>query len=394
MHVDARDADMCLCLSVVFSSVWRVVANAAGIFNSKHQSNHAEGFMCHLPTGIGAYTVAKLARWVFEDTCMAPQVVYMAIGVNDCRPGRTGSEAIRGITDAIKIIKHYSPDTHVVVQKVLPTTKPYQTYAGKEWEDQEAYDCVERVNRDVGRWIRDHRSSCISHEDLENVVLKGGKFRKGVYDDGLHFYQDGKMNKYCSKISKAVKKYSKIDVSARGSVLGWVDTEPFAYALKNESFHRWTYNDWSECNGTCSKQLRTANCMLQHPGINSMLEPADEAFCADAFMNPLERICNITDECINDFLENRAPLNKELDILFPEGDQNETIIFILIGVGSALALLCAAFVVYSVRRKEGKAAAKGSSKQHANLKTSDEPCDSSIPALMTSSKAVPTLVAV
>ena len=348
--------------------------------------------MCHLPTGIGAQTVAKLARWVFEDTCMAPQVVYLAVGVNDCRSGRTGSEAIRGITDAIKIIKHYSPDTHVVVQKVLPTSKPYQTYAGKEWEDQEAYDCVERINRDVGRWIRDHRSSCISHESFEKLVLdSSGRFRSGVYDDGLHFYQDGNMDKYCSKISKAVGSYSTKDVSTRGSALGWVDTEPFTYALKNESFHRWTYNDWTECHGACSKQLRTANCMLQHPGHNSMLEPADEAFCADAFMNPLERICNITDECINDFLENRGPLNKELDILFPGGEQNETTMFILIGVGFALALLCAAFAVMliiSLRRKEQKAVAAEVGKQPANVEI--EAGDSSIPALMSSIKAVAT----
>ena len=157
-----------------------------------------------------------LVRQVFEDTCIAPQVVYLAAGVNDCLGGKSYGDAIRGMIDSIKIVKHFSPDAHVVVQKVLPTSKPSRSYAGKRWEDQEYFGCVERVNRDVGNWIREHQSSCISHEDMEDLVLDGaGRFWRGIYGDGIHFLGGGNMGSYCEKIAGAVGPHSGVGVVAR-----------------------------------------------------------------------------------------------------------------------------------------------------------------------------------
>ena len=276
--------------------------------------------------------------------------MYLSVGVNDCFNGRSGSEAILGITDAIKIIKFFSPDTHVVVQKVLPTTKPYTSYFGEAWEDQEYYNCVEHINTYVGIWIDKHKSSCISHVDFEDFILdSNGRFRENVYDDGLHFYANGKMAEYCEEVAGAVGSHSGNDVSIRGSSLEWIDTEPFAYNLKNESFFRWTYNEWTPCDGACGTQRRTAQCVLQHPETNSTPEPVNEAECAYAFINPLERICDISDGCINGLIHDRGVLSLQPGSNFQQISSKHgiaaTLTYSLVAAAVATVALCAVFVV-------------------------------------------------
>jgi len=269
-------------------------------------------------SGIGGRTVAKLAREIFEDTCLAPQVVYLAVGVNDCFNGRTGDNAILGITDTIKIIRHFSPATKVVVQKVLPTTKPDESYRGKLWKDQDYYKCVQHINARVGRFIRKNRESCVSHVDFTNLILDSeGRFRAGIYDDGVHFYKNGDMNKYCDAIADELESSSSRDTyedeSGSSDSSSKSRNDRFASDLINATAYLWTYSKWTKCEGVCGTQRRTAMCMMQNPGnTTTMLEPANEASCEGTFMNSLARICKIKDDCdVNGFLQDRTVLTMQ-----------------------------------------------------------------------------------
>jgi hypothetical protein len=162
------------------------------------------------------------------------------------------------------------------------------------------YRCVKRINHEVGTFIRKHRKSCILHVDFENLVLNSsGIFREGVYDDGIHFYEDGDVDGYCDAIADALTPPSSESQ----------DDERIAYSdLDNASTRYWTYSNWTTCDGACSTQRRTAQCMRQQRTGNATdtLELANESDCAGLFRNSLGLICNIQNGCgVNGFLQDR-----------------------------------------------------------------------------------------
>jgi hypothetical protein len=248
-----------------------------------------------------------LVDWIFGNTCLAPQVAYVAIGVNDCIADEdNGLDAAKNIIDIIRVLKHYSPDTQIVVQEVLPTSYPEPDFEGEEWEDMKRYDCIRRLNRRVRDFVESRRSSCIDIVDLSGVILDNGRFDENVLADGVHFWSDddddeGDMNKYCSAVANAVEDYGDQEVSARGTALDWVDVEPIHYVgIEGETYYRWRYNEWSACSGACGMQRRTAECHHIDPNVTDS-SVVQERFCQNVFMNPLERVCDVNDACLSNF---------------------------------------------------------------------------------------------
>lgn len=252
---------------------------------------------------------------MFDKTCLAPQVVFMAVGVNDCIRQESAKDAAQHIIDTVKIIKDYSPDTQVIVQRVLPTSYPIKKFEGTDWEDQKLHDCAKTINEEVEDWIDDNKQHCISQVDMSSVVLDNGEFKDHVYEDGLHFGEDGDMKLYCRAIRKAISDYDNTRVSARGTALDWEDVEPFFYeGLENDNeYYRWAYNEWSSCPMGCGTQRRTAECHLMQ--VNGTDRVVPDSYCVDSFMNPLERMCNMTDSCLANIQGPRGALIKEPNTL-------------------------------------------------------------------------------
>jgi len=249
-------------------------------------------------SGLNAPGNLALANWIFEDTDMAPSVVYLAIGINDCRRGGKGKDVASAIIETIKVIKYFSPGTAVKWQKILPAADDEDDWEDAKWKDQDAYDCVEEANEKVEDWIDDNDShTCIEVVDLEDFVLKGGKIRD-VYGDGLHFTDGGDLEGYCKEITKEIEDFRKNDVEARSSGLEpWMDVEPLHFEPEGEAYFRWNYSEWSTCSGACGSQRRTVGCLRFEPNA-TVATSVESELCRDIFLNPLERICDMTTECV------------------------------------------------------------------------------------------------
>eukprot|EP00873_Tetraselmis_striata_P038606 jgi/Tetstr1/458870/TSEL_004379.t1 len=288
---------------IIGDSIMRHLGNDNGCMKDIFKPYRKKGLNFGI-SGMKSDWAITVVDWLFSNTCLAPQVAYIAIGVNDCIADQDdGRDAGENIIDIIKVLKHYSPDTQIVVQEVLPTSYPEAKFNGKEWEDMKTYHCVRELNRKVRDFVDDNRRSCLDIVDLSGVVLDNGKFDEGVLADGVHFWSDddddGDMDKYCSAVANAVEDYNDQEVSARGTALDWVDVEPIHYpGIEGDTYYRWRYNEWSACSGSCGMQRRTAECHFI--GVNQTAVVREEN-CRNVFMNPLERICDIDDVCLAEF---------------------------------------------------------------------------------------------
>lgn len=241
-------------------------------------------------------------NWIMSETDLAPQVIWIAIGVNDCRNRKNPRDAADNIIEAVRAAKYWSPQSVVIVQGVLPTSYPEDdpdNFEGEKWSDQDMYDCVESINNRVKDFVDDNDDMCIEYADLEDVVLTKGKFRDNVLGDGLHFLGGGDMGRYCEAIADEVERFGDYDVQSRSESPLWRDVEPFAFEGDGEPYYRWAYSEWTQCTGDCGNQRRTVQCLLHDPmGINSTDELVKDEMCGEIFLNPLERICNFTTECL------------------------------------------------------------------------------------------------
>eukprot|EP00192_Tetraselmis_astigmatica_P008192 CAMPEP_0117664138 /NCGR_PEP_ID=MMETSP0804-20121206/9036_1 /TAXON_ID=1074897 /ORGANISM="Tetraselmis astigmatica, Strain CCMP880" /LENGTH=610 /DNA_ID=CAMNT_0005471303 /DNA_START=119 /DNA_END=1952 /DNA_ORIENTATION=+ len=256
-----------------------------------------------LNTGISGMTSTgnlALADWIFSESDMAPKMVWLAIGINDCRRGHSKSTIVSNIIKTIQIVKYYSPQTAVMWQKILPAADDEEGWSGDEWSKQDTYDCVEGVNKEVEKWVKDHESMCMKVVNFESFILSNGRFRDGIYGDGLHFTDGGELSSYCSKIAGQVDEYQNNDVQKRSSELeAWRDVEPIHFEEEGEVYFRWNYSEWTECTGECGTQRRYAECHRFDPNQNGTAsEVVTDKLCHDVFLNPLERICGMTHECV------------------------------------------------------------------------------------------------
>jgi hypothetical protein len=253
--------------------------------------------------GIDVDFTKTLVNWLFSNSYpqMEPQVVFVAVGVNNCARGHDYNRVSRGIVDIIKLVKYYSPQTRVVVQGVLPSSHGTSkgNFEGKKFKDMELYDCIRKTNAVVERWIKRNHERCIEFEDLSSVVLSGGKFRKNILRDGLHFDED-RMGRYCEDIADAIKSFSGVQIKSSDANVfsNWTDVEPLHVpdVEGNETLFRWRYNEWSNCTGACGVQRRTAECHAVSVATGESYTVA-ESLCTDVFMNPVERVCNLEPAC-------------------------------------------------------------------------------------------------
>ena len=164
--------------------------------------------------GIKTGFLAAITDIVFGTTQMSPDVVWLAVGVNDCIRRKSTRNAVRNIKNTIRTIKYHSPRTKVIVQKILPTaTKDpsmngrKRSFVGKKWEDMKLHKCVETVNSEVGVFVKSFNQSCgLSFVDLDRVVLDPqGRFKPNALPDGLHLRGDGgNLSGYCRQIARAL----------------------------------------------------------------------------------------------------------------------------------------------------------------------------------------------
>jgi hypothetical protein len=88
--------------------------------------------------------------------------VYLAAGVVSCvRDDPDDAELYaERIADTVRIIKHFSPATQVVVQLLLPTRNERVTR------------CVDNVNKILRKWLtRLPDNACVSRVDASEVVM-------------------------------------------------------------------------------------------------------------------------------------------------------------------------------------------------------------------------------
>lgn len=240
-----------------------------------------------------------MAEWIMKDTDTAPDTAWIAIGINDCRRGHDGGDVADNIIKTIEIVKSYSPQTAIVWQKILPAADDDRGWVGNKWTDQDSYDCIAEANKKVEDWIDDNSDTCISIADFSDFVLDNGKFMSGrLGSDGFHFIDGGDMDGYCKLISEAVSEWKGNDVESRSDSSPWRDVEPLRFEGVGEAYYTWKYTDWDTCTGMCGTQMRTAECHYVNPNVTNTTVVPDSS-CANEFMNPLERLCNLDDPCVS-----------------------------------------------------------------------------------------------
>lgn len=354
---------------VIFGdSIQRQLNDKRGCLSTIFRSFNGKGLNFGI-SGIKSDWEKAVADWLMKNTCLAPQVVFIAVGVNDCildADRDTGVNAGKNIIDLIEVIKSYSPESQIVVQGTLPTSIPDQDPEGEKWDsDMKLFTCVESIKKTVSSYInRLGDNACVKYVNLDKVVLDDDEFRD-VLDQGVHIKEDDMMP-YCKAIGAALAPYRSNEVSTRGSITDWVDAEPFHFTgLEGEdTYFRWRYNEWSNCTGACGIQRRTAEC--HQIDVNSTMSPTvDEALCANVFMNPLERVCNVDEECLKSRTpESIAAIEPGMGKLVaaePECDAMNNVSKALLGSTVALAvafvtsLAAMAFIVVKQSRRAASA---------------------------------------
>ena len=66
-----------------------------------------------------------------------PAMVFLMIGTNDMARGVSNDSIVQGVRTIVQRIKAESPETHIVVQSILPTNDCYGLFTGhtKRWQD-------------------------------------------------------------------------------------------------------------------------------------------------------------------------------------------------------------------------------------------------------------------
>lgn len=330
-----------------------------------------------------------MVHWIFDKVDdLKPQVVYLAVGVNDCRNKEDDDDIVDNIEDAVEAIKYYSEGTQVVIQGILPTAYPdddEDDFEGEDFEDMKLYKCITRVNKALKRYASKYRSRCVDFHDADDVVLDSrGRFKKNVLKDGLHFDKD-EMKDYCEEIEDAIKGYRKLKVnSGTGNPFtNWTDAEPMHFPLLegNETIYRWRYNEWNNCSSACGVQRRTAECHAVDVATGEGYT-VEETLCANSFMNPLERVCDLEPECearlgpLGALLRFPVPAHM-VEAAQPQADPgcggiNMVYMSVTAALAAALVLVVTALaVVWTVAAKRKAAAAQEADQSEARPAKAD-----------------------
>ena len=114
-----------------------------------------------------------------------PTMVFLMIGTNDMAQGADNDSIARGVRTIVQRIKAESPDTHIVVQSILPVNDCYRMYSGhtKRWKD------VAIINRMLRTMAIEEG---VDYLDLYHpFVNEEGKLDRYYSNDGLHLNGKG-----------------------------------------------------------------------------------------------------------------------------------------------------------------------------------------------------------
>lgn len=141
-----------------------------------------------------------------------PAMVFLMIGTNDMARGASNDSIARGIRTIVQRIKKESPETHIIVQSILPTNDCYGLFTGhtKRWQD------IPSINKLI-RIVAIEEG--VDYLDLFHYFAnKEGKMDPQYSNDGLHLNAQGYslwktiIEKTYGKFQKPVYQGSKVPV--------------------------------------------------------------------------------------------------------------------------------------------------------------------------------------
>lgn len=109
-----------------------------------------------------------------------PAMVFLMIGTNDMARGVSNDSIVQGVRTIVQRIKAESPETHIVVQSILPTNDCYGLFTGhtKRWQD------VPVINEMIRAMAIDEG---VDYLDLYHpFATEEGKLNPHYSNDGLH----------------------------------------------------------------------------------------------------------------------------------------------------------------------------------------------------------------
>ena len=109
-----------------------------------------------------------------------PAMVFLMIGTNDMARGVSNDSIVQGVRTVVQRIKAESPETHIIVQSILPTNDCYGLFTGhtKRWQD------VPVINEMIRTMAIDEG---VDYLDLYHpFATEEGKLNPHYSNDGLH----------------------------------------------------------------------------------------------------------------------------------------------------------------------------------------------------------------
>ena len=115
-----------------------------------------------------------------------PAMVFLMIGTNDMAQGADNDSIARGVRTIVQRIKAESPNTHIVVQSILPVNDCYGMYSShtKRWQD---VAVINKMLRTVA--IEEGVDYLDLYHDF--IIDEEGKLDPHYSNDGLHLNGNG-----------------------------------------------------------------------------------------------------------------------------------------------------------------------------------------------------------
>lgn len=114
-----------------------------------------------------------------------PAMVFLMIGTNDMNHGASNDSIAQGVRAIVQRIKNESPNTHIVIQSILPTNDCYGLFTGhtKRWQD------VAVINQMIRTMAIEEE---VDYLDLYHALAnEEGKLDPEYSNDGLHLNGKG-----------------------------------------------------------------------------------------------------------------------------------------------------------------------------------------------------------
>eukprot|EP00873_Tetraselmis_striata_P013879 jgi/Tetstr1/434143/TSEL_002467.t1 len=203
--------------------------------------------------GIRTQLLPIYVDWLFANSCMEPQVVYLAAGVVSCvLDGDDDGDAAlyaERLAETVRIIKHYSPASQVVVQLVMPARM------GR------VRQCARAINTSLRRWImRLPENACVQRIDTSEVVLdENGNIDEEMFRDKVHL--DRALEKEGEREEER-KEQKEASLSSSEEEL--------------EFRYDWLYSRWRACESECGMMDRSRHCMRTPAGGSGIEVVGDE----------------------------------------------------------------------------------------------------------------------